>query len=230
MQVVLRDLVRDDDFLLKLEDEMWLMDNHKWALYAWEVSRHRLGIDKFTLIHADHHWDGVDDAVEQPELAAKLLAADPSQLHAMTKLEEGIRYDSFIAPAVRRRMFDELHFYCKQGDGGDIGIDDRVLKMAGTRQFFYEDAKALAKHTFESPMIFDLCLDLFNRSDQFQTGDLWSDEEILQFMNTVNGIVQRAAVVTVSLSFDWSGDTDDTRHLAEMVIPKLLERRSITRS
>jgi hypothetical protein len=155
-----------------------------------------------------------------------LLAADLSQLHAMIKGEEGVKYDSFISPAVRRGIFDEIHFFCKQDDGSDIGIDDSVLDSAGTKQFVHDDANSLAAHDFKSPLIFDLCLDLFNKSDKFCTGDLWPDEEIVHFMDTVQGLVRKAAVVTLSLSFDCSGSADDTRHLAALVVPKILQWRA----
>jgi hypothetical protein len=37
--------------------------------------------------------------------------------------------------------------------------------------------------------------------------------------------LKRAALVTVSLSFRYSGDQDDTGHLAALVLPRLLEVR-----
>lgn len=32
-------LQSDDEFLAELNSNVWLMDNHKWALYVWEKFR-----------------------------------------------------------------------------------------------------------------------------------------------------------------------------------------------
>ena len=75
-------------------------------------------------------------------------------------------------------------------------------------------------------MIFDLCLDLFNRSDKWAIGDLWTDEDIRDFLEQVRPVIERAALVTVSLSFEHSGTEADTRHLAALVLPPIVQWRS----
>jgi len=220
------DLQQDDNFLTQLDRAVWLMDNHKWALYAWQVTREELGLDRFALVHADYHWDGVDDFLDYPDRISELLAADAGQLRQMTAENTTIRFDSFIAPAVRRSMLREVHFYCEQTDGQDIGIDAQILSEAGTAQFVHVTAVSLRNSNPVSPLIFDLCLDLFNRSDHFQTGDLWPDPEVLEFLEVVSPLIVRAEAVTVSMSFDYSGDANDTRHLTSLVVPRILELRS----
>jgi len=214
-------LKRDDHFCIDLGGSVWLMDNHKWALYVWESFRQQAGGGRFTLAHADYHWDGGYDFHCDPEQEQKLLTADLERLRAFIEEEEWIRYDSFIAPAVARGMFDALHFYCLQGDKWDVGIDEDLRKPVGTDQVIHGTPESLASLEAASPLIFDLCLDLFNRSDQFQEGDLWPDEEVLGFLNTVRPLIMRASLVTISLSFDCSGTAEDTRHLASLVLPKI---------
>ena len=103
----------------------------------------------------------------------------------------------------------------------DVGIDEDLRKPVGTDQVIHGTPESLASLEAASPLIFDLCLDLFNRSDQFQEGDLWPDEEVLGFLNTVRPLIMRASLVTISLSFDCSGTAEDTRHLASLVLPKI---------
>ena len=219
-------LHHDDDFLMKVDSNIWLMDNHKWALYVWELFRQETGICKFSLVHVDYHWDGVYDFFENPEEEAKLLTANLEQIRAMIHAEAGIQYDSFIAPAVVRGMFDSVHFFCRQNDFTDVGISDSVRAITCTEQFIYERVDDLSSQQFSLPLIFDLCLDLFNDSDMFATGEIWSDHKILEFINTLRPLIQNAALITVSLSFDYSGTEDDTRHLASIVLPQIIKIRS----
>jgi UPF0489 domain len=220
-------LRRDDDYLVELSSDIWLMDNHKWALWVWESLRQSSKINRFTLVHADYHWDGGYDFHGSPEMQEKLLVAGLDDLRNLIVEENWIRYDSFIAPAIKRGMFDEVHFFCKQNDGFDIGIGDALLEQCGTRQIFHEAAATLAAAKFPSPVIFDLCLDLFNRSTIWNKGDLWEEVEILEFLEIVRPVIERAILVTVSLSFECSGTAEDTKRLAQMVLPVIENWRGV---
>lgn len=212
-------------YLVPLNESVWLMDNHKWALLVWET--HRLGTgDRYALLHADFHWDGVDDFSESDEEQAKLLNADLDKLRVLTAQDEYIRYDSFIAPAVRRGTLAELHFYCLQDDGSDEGVDADLCDDHDALQVVHESAESFAAVKPSQPVIFDLCLDLFNRSDMDYEGELWADEEVVVFLESVRHHIQTAALVTISLSFGCSGTKDDTRHLAELVVPRILAMRT----
>ncbi len=83
------------------------MDNHKWALLAWE--RERVPGRRYVLVHADFHWDGVDDFASDGAPTKELLAADVDELESMIAGDKYIRFDSFIAPAVRRGLLSEVH-------------------------------------------------------------------------------------------------------------------------
>lgn len=219
-------LGRDDEYVQQLGDDTWLMDNHKWALWVWERYAADSGTAKFTLVHADHHWDGGYDFFESPAEEAEMLAADLNALHSMIAEGNWIRYDSFIAPAVARGRFDAVHFFCKQNDGCDVAIGEEVLAASGTTQTLHATAESLATIVPTLPLVFDLCLDLFNSDSKMEYGsDLWHDEAILAFLDTVRPLIESACLVTISLSFGCSGTPDDTRHLAELVVPKILALR-----
>src|SRR4051812_28727799 len=114
---------------------IWLMDNHKWAFYIWHRFRRQSQIEKFSLVHADYHWDGGSDFHGSEEAEQEILRADDAALEALVRDEQLIRYDSFIAPAVLRGYLSEVHFFCKQSpDEGDVGIDEALLARTGTLQ------------------------------------------------------------------------------------------------
>jgi hypothetical protein len=212
----------DDAFLSDLGKNVWLMDNHRWACLVWE--RHR-SANRYCLIHADFHWDAVDDFRDNETQKVALLSADISGIERFVVENNWIQYDSFIAPAVRRGLFKEVHFLCTEDDN-DIGLDEDLLLASGTTQFIHDTVESLVNHNIQTPLIFDLCLDLFNKADNWETGDLWSDSEIESFLESVAPLVRAAEVVTVSLSFGYSGTEADTRHLAKIVLPRLLGTRS----
>jgi hypothetical protein len=117
-------------------------------------------------------------------------------------------------------MLTDVHFFCRQDDG-DRGLDRRLLRTCGARQFLHETPESLAACDVNGPYIFDLCLDLFNDSDMWQIGDLWDDEDVIAFLGVAEPLIRNAAGVTVSMSFDYSGAPVDTRHLTKLVLPRL---------
>jgi hypothetical protein len=220
-------LQADDAYRADLGNGLWVMDNHKWALWIWESHREKAGFDKFTLAHADHHWDGGYHPYECAEKDAEVKAASLRQLEQLLAEDVWIRLDSFIAPAVVRRRFDTVHFFCKQDDGTDIGIGEELLNESGTEQVLHTTVATFAALENKSPLIFDLCLDLFNNeSKAMDKGDLWPDGEVTGFLRAVRHLIERATLVTVSLSFGYSGTEEDTRRLAALVLPQLMALRA----
>jgi hypothetical protein len=218
-------LTPDGDYLVQLGPAVWLMDNHKWALVAWE--RQRVAGQRHVLLHADFHWDGVDDFRPDSSPKEALLAARVDDLFAMTAAEKYIRFDSFIAPAVRRGLLCEIHFFCKE-DCNEVGLDADLCAQANVRQVVHNDIESLTRLEPAGPLIFDLCLDLFNyANDREFEGDLWPDADVRAFLETMSLHIRTATVVTISLSFGYSGTQEDTRRLARLVVPRILELRGL---
>lgn len=218
-------LVEDGDYRVELAPGVWLMDNHKWALLAWE--RERVPGRRYVLVHADFHWDGVDDFVSDGAPTKELLAADVDELESMIADDKYIRFDSFIAPAVRRGLLSEVHFFCNQDDGNDVGLDADLCLAAGVQQTVHADQASLGALQPNGPLIYDLCLDLFNRAGDLFEGDVWPDAEVLAFLDETKAHIVAAGVVTISLSFGYSGTEADTKHLAQLVVQRILELRGI---
>jgi hypothetical protein len=213
-------LVQDDQFLANIGEGVWLMDDHRWALKVWETERKH---DSYTLIHADYHWDACYDFDPHSEEEARLLSASAADMVGFISAGAQIKLDSFIAPAVRRGVIHVVHFYCLQDDAE--ALDAGLLELCGAEQVIHSSVGSLAAANIDGPVIFDLCLDLFNRSDFWEDGDLWSNEEILRFLESVRPLVIGAEIVTVAMSFGHSGTAADTRHLAKLVVPILLSQR-----
>jgi hypothetical protein len=213
-------LTEDEAFLSNLGRGVWLMDNHRWALKVWDTERRH---PRYTLVHADYHWDGCYDF--QPGEEAALVTATSEELAALVAEGKRIRYDSFIAPAVKRGLIHTIHFYCLQDDS-DKGLGEDFLRACGAQQVLHETSAQLANANISGPLIFDLYLDLFNHSnDLVAEGDLWTDAEIDAFLKEVGPLVAAAELVTVSMSFNYSGTPEDTRYLTRRVMPKLLALR-----
>lgn len=220
MTVDFDSLVEDDQFLTHVGEGIWLMDNHRWALKVWETERRH---DSYTLVHADYHWDACYDFHDTPEQEDLLLSASPADVSKLVAAGKCIKLDSFIAPAIRRGLVKTVHFYCFQYE--DEALDEDLLKSCGAKQVFHSSVESLVAAHIDGPLIFDLCLDLFNRSDQWKKGDLWSNEEISNFLESVRPLVVESDIVTIAMSFNYSGTHGDTRHLAKLVVPTLLAQR-----
>jgi hypothetical protein len=208
----------DDRYFVRLERNVWLMDDHKWAICAWEALRREANADRIDLVHVDYHWDGCDDYLGERAAQHILRHADLPALREIVLADQYIRLDSFIAAAVRRRMLRRIHFLCRQDDT-EIGINRDLLRLGGARQYVHADVLALNAAEVEAPYVFDLCLDYFSDSDQMGSGPVWSDADVLDVVEPIRPLVEGAGAVTVSLSFDYSGSGADTRHLAQLVLP-----------
>jgi len=211
----------DNDYCREIAPGVWIMDDHKWALYVWSINRDIL---PDILFHADYHWDGDDDFPGDDPTLTKLLS-DPNQLKKVISDDQFIRKVSFISPAVRSEWFQEIHFYCYQRNI-DKGLKTENLIRKPVRQFLHASQESVLKKLGGKPVAFDLDVDLFNHSTFYGRGDLWPDDEILSFLDRFGQLIKESPLVTIALSFLYSGSELDTRHLAELTLPKILSIRN----
>ena len=218
---------RDTSFATEIYPAFWVMDDHRWAYFAWEKSAHDLKKNKrFSLIHADYHYDGCNDFENDEEISSLRAMRELNAVEALVRTDTKIRKDSFIAPAVIRELLSSVHFYCLQDDT-EPGIDSTLLARFNCAQYMHTSTEQLVGADVSSPMIFDLCLDLFNDSDQWEEGELWEDRDIIEFLELTAPYIERASIVTVSFSYGYSGSKDDTEHLAAIVLPRMLALRGV---
>lgn len=212
----------DDGYFEHLESDIWLMDNHKWALYIWE--QYRKENKKYMLVHVDHHWDAIYDFEEQPE-EEELLRASAEEIKQLISNNNFIQYDSFIAPAIARGLINNIHFLCFQDDT-DQGLWQPFLDRFKCKQTIHSTSKTLPAIAEGAPFIFDFCIDVFNRSGYMYKSELWDECEINDLLIDCKTLVQHAELVTISMSYGCSGTEEDTRKLTELVVSHFMEWRN----
>src|SRR5208337_2973437 len=84
-----------------------------------------------SLLHLDYHWDGVNDFNADAEKELLCATTGIEEIYKIVSKGNLVRKDSFIAPSIIRRIIDEVHFLCFQGDMDNLtppGLDDELLK------------------------------------------------------------------------------------------------------
>ncbi len=212
------------DYFESIGRDIWLMDDHKWAFVVWNENRKRN--EGYLLVHVDYHWDSVYDYWDSPEEEKIFLASGDDEVMQIVKEGSYIRFDSFICPAVAKGFVDEIHFYCLQGDEqGDIAIDLDLLEKYNCSQVLHDSSQSLSAIETSKPIIFDFCIDVFNRSSDWYGSEIWPDDEIEELLMNCKPLVQRAEIVTVSMSYGYSGAEADTERLTRHVIECFLDWR-----
>ncbi|MGD6805244.1 UPF0489 family protein [Rossellomorea aquimaris] len=97
--------MRDENKIFFPEKNIYLMDNHKWAFYIWELAREKSIIkSNATLFHVDAHLDDCPFVLQDnPEYIE--IKGLPS-LKRFT--ENHITYDTFIWPAFGRGTINNI--------------------------------------------------------------------------------------------------------------------------
>lgn len=208
----------DETFRVEIAPDFWLMDHHKWAFYIW--AKNKVNINK-TLLHLDYHWDGVNDFHNQPEISKKLKTCDLDYIEELME-ERYITSDSFIAPAIIANIFNEVHFLCYQKDT-EIGLYSEFIKEYKVNQFIHKDIDGVVKQLSNKRIAFDLDIDIFNHSEYYLTGDLWQETEIIHFLEKYEPLIKNADIITVAMSYGYSGTKEDTHSLTELVVNKIMK-------
>jgi len=207
----------NDSYFEEIFPDVWLMDDHRWAYYIWEkIFFDKKNLLPVTLIHLDCHWNGVNDFHGNPPAVEELTKIkDINNIYCLVHENANIRNDSFIAPAIIRGLINEIHFFCKETCTGP-GLYPPFMKEYNARQFMYENIESLISNNISKPVIFDIDLDFFNKSEMWDEGNLMTDLEIMEFLSLCTPMIKISSLVTASMSFGYSGTEDDTRHLAKL--------------
>lgn len=206
----------------KIHEKVWLMDDHKWAFYLWEKYKYESKeFSPHTLVHLDRHWDAVFNF--RTEESKQELAEIDNIKGIYSLVESGrIIHDSFIAPAIIRGLIDEIHFFCKQKDT-EIGIDPALLEEFGVLQCIHPGISSIVKKMKRRRIFLDVDLDVFNKSEMWCTGNLWDDKTIKDFIIDLSDLIIKSKLITIALSYNYSGTQQDTEHLANLVIPEIMK-------
>lgn len=221
----LNSLNEDENYFEEVSPNIWLMDDHKWSYYIWElVLRKRKSVKvPLSLYHLDYHWDGINDFNKEDIIRLK-EEGNLEYIYEITRKNNLIRKDSFIAPTIISGIVDKVHFYCFQCDE-EAGLDEQFLKEWNAEQHIHKTDESLvtAKKNYDS-IIFNLDLDLFNKSnDMMYEGEIWSETEIKQLVDKCSNLIKSSAVITIAMSFGYSGTKENTKDLVKLVIPRIIK-------
>jgi hypothetical protein len=211
----------DPSYFEEMYPNVWLMDDHRWSYYIWEKCFHKYGVTApYTLLHIDKHWDAVNDFLKDGDQEQLCYITDINKIRDIVS-DNLIRKDSFIAPAIIRGIINEVHFLCFQ-DYTTQGLSLELLNKFSSSQVIYTDQRSFVKDA-PSGSLFDIDIDIFNRSDYWATGELWTDNEILEFLDDCSELIKSSPLVTIAMSFGYSGTEEDTKHLTRLVVHRVME-------
>jgi len=215
------------DFCEEIERDFWLMDSHRWALWAWEQGKKRYPhLFPARLVHIDAHDDAGNfwQAPDHFERLSRLSEREVNSMLAGTAVEplESVAYDSFIAPGCVRNLINHVDFLCHESERG---FDDEDLELLGITQSILRDVSELPRIEDGSRVLFDLDVDTFNDIETPCETNYWSQGRIDALLAGCEPLVSNAVVVTVAISFNCSGGFDDARGLTKHVIGRLLDFR-----
>ncbi len=104
-------------------------------------------------------------------------------------------------------------------------IYEEFLDKYNCKQVLHNSISTLSDLKTDKPILFDFCIDVFNRSNQFYESDIWPDTEIDEFLEGCRRLVIAAEMVTISMSYGYSGTMNDTKRLTKKVVEKFNEWR-----
>ena len=215
------------EFYGEIEQDFWLMDDHRWALWAWEQGRRRYP-DRFParLVHIDAHSDAGNFWLSREELEC-LRGLSERDVRAILdgpglKHLSSVCCDSFIAPGCARNLIKHVDFLCHESERG---FDEDDLELLGVTQSMLSNALELRRIEEGSRVLFDLDVDTFNDIDTPCETNYWSRDKIEALLDECEPLVRTATVVTVAISFNCSGEIGDARELTKHVVGRLLDFR-----
>ena len=207
----------NEEYYDEIYPDIWIMHNHKWSLYCWEKYRLLKDIPS-TLIHLDYHWDAINDYSGKEETIKDMNLSIMKEV--LLEHNSEIRKDSFIAPAVIRGYINRVDFHCFQEDS--IGFDDELLKKYQVIQNIHNKIESLIHSVGTQDIILDLDLDIFNTIG-FRTGNLWSEEEIINYIHLITPLIQQSKIITIAMSYGFTGTNEVIEYLTKLVIPLIIK-------
>jgi len=85
----------DNNYCEHISSDIWLVDNHRWAYYAWEKHRINKKINKFSLVHVDYHWDGGNEFHNLLEMEQKLVDSNLGDIFNFVKHDELVTFVTY---------------------------------------------------------------------------------------------------------------------------------------
>ena len=204
----------NEEYFEEIYPNIWIMHDHKWSLYCWEQYKEKNDIPS-TLVHLDYHWDTINDYWENESTIKNMNLAT---IKDVLIENDKIRKDSFIAPSIIRGYVNRVDFHCFQTT--NIGLTDSILANYNPIQNNHNTIEDLIKSIGNEKIILDLDLDLFNKSGKM--GELWGEKKIENYIHKITPLIKQAKIITIAMSYGFSGSNKDIEYLTKLVIPIII--------
>ncbi|PYF02645.1 uncharacterized protein UPF0489 [Ureibacillus chungkukjangi] len=216
--------MRDGNKICFPDKNIYIMDNHKWAFYIWELAREKSIINpNATLIHVDAHLDDCPFVLQDnPEY---LEIEELSSLKRFT--ENHITYDTFIWPAFGRGTIDNIIYV---SDFSSEPFEDWATNYVKGRTYTGLRVRTMSKlqeiienglvESFvnDKSLILNLDLDFFNEENfHGRNPRLKPDEEVYNSLTYLKN-VYNWDLITVAISPECCGGEEPAQHLLDIFI------------
>lgn len=205
------------------DKRVYLMRDHQWAFYAWELARQNFFIKApTTLFHIDAHLDDLPDALEIPGWEK---IDTPEEALNFT---ENLNIDNFIWPAFARGTVDQIVYVTQedQEEGFEEWTKYRVpgkvytgIHLRSFDEFIDKIAtEQLVPFVQGQSKILNLDLDFFNKGTMWNSNPiLYSDRQILYYLEFLRDLYQWD-LITVAMSPEYCGGNDACSHLLNLFL------------
>lgn len=200
-------------------NSLFIMGNHKFALYSWMLARKKYDLNNSTLLHFDYHYDyAIDsmahDFVKKP--SSKKALSQACFDYTSVPPPNRIMHDNFIPAAIGAGLFNKCVFICKDDEPSNLysKINGRSLDLVSYASL---DAYLDSTKSFSQDRIcLDIDLDYFNNSEK--CGEVNLDDERLIVsqlcsLKHLSGIV----TTTIAVSEDFSGGVESSKKLLQYI-------------
>lgn len=197
---------------------LFIMGNHKFALYSWMLARKKYNLDNATLLHFDYHYDCaidsmVDDFIKKPSIKKALEQACFKCCPSLSP--NRIMHDNFIIAAIEAGLFKDGKFVCKEDDVPSVFNSTKKVKGRKIDLRHYSSIDSCLRDINSIPqniICLDIDLDYFNNSEVYGVANL-DDENIirnqLQLLKDIKGVV----TTTIAVSEDFCGNLESSKKL-----------------
>jgi len=224
--------VWDNPFLWR-EENVYIMANHRLALWCWLQQREILR-KEYSLIHIDKHTDARKWASEDEQKCLKKILSEFETLLNFSTYENFhcsckfitdrntrpcITYDNFIHLAAEARLFKHYYLYCSIGDWDTSlptssfnhykkieeinNIEEIIIKCAGA-------------------CILDLDLDFFDDEDDSFPKSVTGEGLLKEVMEKITKHRDKISMITVSINEMPGSDLWDRRQSQLSLINQVL--------
>ncbi|MDV3448807.1 UPF0489 family protein [Bacillus safensis] len=217
--------MRDLNKIYFPEKKIFLMDQHKWAFYIWELAREEgLIMPNATLFHVDAHLDDVPSVLQDNPEYIDIEGLE--NIKSFT--DKSIQNFTFIWPAFGRETINNIIYVSdfSRSDPFEEWTRENVAGRIyeGIRVHSIEELKdsillgEVEPYVHNNSLILNLDLDFFNEEEFYDRDPkIKSDQEVMESLTYLKNLY-KWDLITVSLSPEYCGGEEACDHLLKLFL------------